>query len=405
MKFTTRSVESLKPKQKRFEEYDDNLKGFGIRVNVSGHKSWITRYRHNGKLVKLTLGKYTEVSLADARDTHNKIRSQLNLGLNPQAEAQAKRVVHRQDPTVEQLVEDYIERYAKPRKRTWKIDEWTLNKDLVPKFGKMKARDIKRQHIITMLDEVQTRGITIGANRLLAITGKMFNWAIGRGILENSPCHLVPRPVPENRRDRVLTQDELITFWQNLPQLKILEPVKLALQLMLVTGQRKGEVLTVEKENLDFKTNWWTIPAEKAKNGLSHRVPLSPLAIDLFNRAINLSQDSRWVFASPYKKKTDGHINPQSINHGLRKNIDKLNIGNFVPHDLRRTAASYMTGMGIPRLVVKKILNHVESDITAVYDRHSYDREKREALETWGYKLEEIITSNTTNVVSFRKAR
>ena len=401
MKFTTRSIEALKPQQSRYEEYDASLTGFGLRVNTSGHKSWITRYRHNGKLVKLTLSKYTEMSLADARDAHNKIRSQLNQGLNPQAEAQAKRVNRLQDPTVEELVDDYLERYAKPRKRTWQIDAWTLRKDLVPRFGKMKARNIKRQHIITMLDEVLERGITIGANRLLAITRKMFNWAIGRGMLENSPCHLVPCPVAENRRDRVLTQDEIITLWQNLPKLKIREQLRLAIQLILVTAQRKGEIVTAEKTNFDFKTGWWTIPAEKAKNGLSHRVPLSPFAINLFNKAFELSGESEWVFASPNKR--DSHINPQSINHGLNKNKDELGINGFVPHDLRRTAASYMTGMGIPRLVVKKILNHVDSDVTAVYDRHSYDREKREALDTWGHKLESIVSSDTSNVVPFRK--
>lgn len=405
MRFTVKTIEALKPKKSRYEEYDDNLKGFGVRVFLSGEKSWVTRYRRKGKLIKITLGKVSAVSMADARDKHNEIRLLLNLGRDPQAEVQAKKIINLTAPTVEELAQEYLERWAKPRKRTWKTDEWVLNKNVVPRFGKMLAKDVKRVHIIVMLDEAVARGLTAGANNLLSITRKMFNWAVGRGILETSPCLLIPRPAPLKQRDRVLTYDEITTLWKTLPKLGFLEQVRLALQIMLVTAQRKGEVLKAEKTEIDFRTGWWTIPAERAKNGLSHRVPLSPLALRLFQKAFDLSGDSRWVFNSPFKPNEDRHINPQSVSHGLLKNKHKMDIDTFVVHDLRRTAASYMASMGIPRLVIKKILNHIETDVTAVYDRHSYDKEKYEALIAWGEKLESIVTVNTHNVVPFRRKR
>jgi len=124
---------------------------------------------------------------------------------------------------------------------------------------------------------------------------------------------------------------------------------------------------------------------------------LTALAIKILQAAKVLSGDSPWVFPSP---RTNRPITPPAVNHAIRLRLNNLGI-TFVPHDLRRTAASHMTGMGIPRLVVSKILNHMERGITAVYDRHSYDQEKRKALEAWGRKLKKIIgeTGDLDNVI------
>jgi len=102
------------------------------------------------------------------------------------------------------------------------------------------------------------------------------------------------------------------------------------------------------------------------------------------------SKESRWLFPS---KQGDKPFLDTNIDHALNKNEKLLGIPPFTPHDLRRTAASQMTSMGVPRLTVSKILNHTETGITAVYDRHSYDQEKRDALALWGKKLEQIVTS------------
>jgi integrase len=134
----------------------------------------------------------------------------------------------------------------------------------------------------------------------------------------------------------------------------------------------------------------------------SHR-PLSPLAREILLTARSLSGDSPWVFSS-YRTKRP--ITPAAVNHAVRLHRESLGI-NFVPHDLRRTAASHMTGMGIPRLVVSKVLNHVERGVTAVYDRHSYDWEKRQALEAWARRLQGLvrITEEETKVLPLITAR
>jgi integrase len=235
------------------------------------------------------------------------------------------------------------------------------------------------------------------ANRTLAVVRKMFNFAVGRDIVSVSPCLSVRAPAPEQQRDRVLTVDEICALWHALEGAKMMsEGSKLALKLQLATAQRKAEIVTAAWNEIDLTEKWWTIPPEKAKNKLPHRVPLSPLALELLQAAKNITGDSPWVFPSP---QTDRHITPEAVDHALRRpGLEALGF-TFVPHDLRRTAASHMTGMGISRLVVSKILNHVERGVTAVYDRHSYDREKRQALEAWALKLKAIIEEAEINVI------
>jgi integrase len=169
-----------------------------------------------------------------------------------------------------------------------------------------------------------------------------------------------------------------------------------AFRLMLLTAQRRGEVLSMRWQDIDG--GWWTIPAEVAKNGRSHRVPLSPQALAFLARRRERA-NGPWVFPSPT---TDHAIeNPQKAAERLR---ERSKVSDLRLHDFRRTAASLMTGMGISRLTVKKILNHAERDVTAIYDRHSYDPEKRTALDAWNRRLEAVVsgTKARENIIALR---
>jgi integrase len=396
MKFTDRQIKSLKLKKERYEVWETNGKGFGIRVAPTGRKSFIFLYRFQGTSRRITFGNYPEISLADAHAAHAKARQLLERGTDPATVEQDAKEESRRSPSVRRLVDEYIEKYAKPRKRSWQEDERILNKDLVPRWGKRKAQDITRRDIILLLDEIVDRGALIQANRTLAAIRKMYSFAMGRGILDSSPCVAIPAPSKENRRDRVLSEDEVRTFWEKLDTAKMEKYTALALKLQLITAQRKGEVAGAEWVNFDLKGGWWTIPAEKSKNGFPHRVPLSPLAMETLNKLEELTGSSRWLFPSP----RDGqHIAETSVDHAVRVNAEHFAIDHFTPHDLRRTSASMMTASGIQRLTVSKILNHVESGVTAVYDRHGYDKEKRQALETWERKLTSILTGKSSGKV------
>jgi integrase len=224
----------------------------------------------------------------------------------------------------------------------------------------------------------------------------LFNWAVARDILNANPCYRVSKPSSENRSDRVLTEEEIRAAWQALAAEAPLTAA--TFKLRLLTAQRGAEVLAMRWDHIS--SGWWTIPAEIAKNGLAHRVPLSAPVLMLLDEIRPLGKGSEWVFPA-----ADGKGHRATI-HKAHSRIRRRCGVSFVPHDLRRTAASHMTSIGISRLVVSKILNHAEPGITAVYDRHSYDREKRAALDAWAARLEKIIAgdeADTCNVIALSR--
>jgi len=388
MKLTDRQIKNLKTTKERYEIWEGN--GFGIRLFPTGKKSWVFMYRFNGKARRLTLGHYPQMTVAEAHAAHGQALTELEKGIDPGTNLVKFNKENRTAQTVENLANEYIEKWAKPRKRSWREDERMLRKDVIPTLGRYKAKTITRRDIVVLLDKVSERGASIAANRTLAVTRRMFNFAVERDILEISPCYNIKAPTKENRRDRLLSSEEIKAFWHGLDNASMFESTKLALRLQLVTAQRKGELVSAEWEEFDLNNGWWTIPASKAKNGNHHRVPLSPLALKLLKELKALAKDSKWLLPSP---RGNNHVIPTSIDHALRNNLEKFgeNTKPFTPHDLRRTAASHMTALGISRLVVSKLLNHAENSVTAVYDRHAYDQEKENALNIWAKQLERIL--------------
>ncbi|MGO9264366.1 MAG: tyrosine-type recombinase/integrase [Candidatus Binataceae bacterium] len=378
---TAAFIESIKPTDKRADYWDKKLPGFGLRVTENGVKTWTAMYRHGRRLRRLTIGGYPAISLADARDAAKRALRDAQLGADP---ASAKREA-RDAESFQELAHLYLERHAKIKKRSWQEDERIIKSELVPAWGNWKVADIERKDVIALLDKIVERGAGVMANRTRALISKIYNFAIlDRGMVEHNPAYKVANPGEEHQRDRVLGNAEIRALWKALDG----EPIQIAapFRLALLTAQRRGEVLGMAWSELDLDGGWWTIPAERAKNKLTHRVPLAPQALAILReRRAGVAMDTPYVFPGPRHKPIS---NPQKW---LRR-IKKISGIEFKFHDLRRTAASLMTGIGIERLVVSKILNHVERSITAVYDRHSYDNEKRAALLKWDIRLGEIVT-------------
>ena len=210
---------------------------------------------------------------------------------------------------------------------------------------------------------------------------------------------------------KLISDDEIRQHWYGILASEMTEQTKVVLLLQLVTAQRKGEVVAMRWDQIDNE-KVWTIPAELAKNGEAHRVPLSPQALALLERIKN---SSPWVFTAP-----SGHLRGDSVSRATRRYLMRIEKSTesgqktkltkddqewFTPHDFRRTAATNMTKLGYNRLTVSKVLNHAESGVTAVYDRHSYDKEKRQALEAWGRHLDVILAEKQverSNVINLR---
>jgi integrase len=396
VKLTARSVARLKPPDAgQIDYFDDSLPGFGLRVSAGGRRAWVLLYRHGTLKRRLTLGPYPDLPLGAARDKARDHLREVAHGRDPAAEKAAGRKAE----TFEELAEDYLERYAKKRKRSWRKDELALSRDLLPRFATWKATAVTRRDVNRLLDSIVDRGAPIQANRTFAILRRIYSWGIERDIVAVNPCQGISPPGEERARDRVLTEDELRAVWSALAPEQ--DRIAAMFKLRLLTAQRGGEVATIRRIDLDLQGGWWTIPSQFSKNGLAHRVPLAPQAVEIVEEALRSAGDDECLFPSPA---LDGPV--RSTWRAVER-IRKRSGVEFRPHDLRRTAASLMTGMGISRLTVSKILNHTESSITAVYDRHSYDAEKRQALEVWAVRLEQIVTGRTADankVVSLRQA-
>ena len=391
--FTARWVAAVQPSTVGQTDYFDvKPPNLGLRVSSSGRKTWFIMYRSKGRLRRLTLGTYPALSLADAREQAAAARHAVAEGEDPSMEKYAARHA----PTMADLAAQYLDMYAKVHKRSWREDARLLHHEVLPNWGHRKAFEITRRDVIIFLDRIVQRGAPIQANRVLALIRKLYNWAISRDLLEHNPCLQVKPPGKEHQRERVLNDDEIRLVWHATEQLDPLPAAQLKLRLL--TAQRGSEVRTMRWEDIDIESGWWTIPARIAKNGLSHRVPLSRPVLHLLSRLQTITGESPWVFPS-------GRRQGQPI-VDVQKSVKRVCNQSgvvFVPHDLRRTAASHMAGMGISRLVVGKILNHAEPGVTKVYDRHSYDAEKRQALNAWAERVMEMVTAMDNEVLRLHR--
>jgi integrase len=405
-------------KSGRIEYFDNFQSGLGLRVGKT-KMSWMVLYRVAGsrKLKRMTLGKYPSMKLVDARDKAKNAVYDADNGIDPAYE----KLKEREAPTFDELADEYLVKHGS-KKRSFYEDNRIIDKDFRPVWKGRKAHDIKRKDVIRLLDEIVDRGAPIQANRTLALIRKMYNWAIGRDLVEANPCTQINAPGTEKQRDRVLSEIEIKALWEAFEaEGKAIEPM---FKLRLITAQRGGEIESMRPQDIDLESGWWTIPAQYSKNNLSHRVPLSNMAIDILlahkkamddvlekakhkahksgkaEDKINCERKkekySKWLFPSPVYK---NDLPISNVQKAAQRVNEHSGVADFKLHDLRRTAASYMTSIGIPRLVVSKILNHVEQGVTRVYDRHSYDKEKRAALDKWSRRLQSILTGEKAKVV------
>ena len=386
---TALAVKALPPKTAKYEHMDPDNPGFGVAVTPNGRKSFIYRYRIGGRggtLRRMTLGSVDSTALKDARAAYLKSKKLVGEGIDPlEAKAEARRK-EEQDLTFGALAQQYLSQYA-AHKRTGAEDERILKHDVFPRWGKLKAKAIRKRDVVVLLDKIVERGASTQANRTFACVRKLFNWAAQKDLVESSPCAGVKAPSKEKTKDRVLTDDEIRTFWN----LSGLSPrMKAALRLQLLLGQRIGEVVGMRWNELDTTARLWTLPAERAKNMIVHTTPLPDTALEILEEQ-RLLRDGNDPYVFPARTGKAEHLRTDSISTALTRAIRAAGLAHFTAHDLRRTTATRISGAGTSREVLRQILNHVDRSVTARYDRYRYDNEKREALECWAATLMNIM--------------
>lgn len=391
MRLTEANIKKLQPPERgNCITYDDEIPGFGLRVTAANARAFVLGYSINGRKRRMSIGRWPVWTATAARARAKQLRRMIDLGQDPLGERQARRG----EPTFAQVAAEYLKRHAARKKSGYRDEAWLRN-DVLPEWGPLKASELRRRDVIRLIEE-KAETAPIAANRLLALIRTVFNFAIDRDLLEANPAARVKPPGKEVKRDRVLNAEEIRAFWQGLEGAKMGPEMRTLLRMILITAQRPGEVTMAGWEEFDLESDWWTIPSERSKNGLAHRVPLSSLALEQLEV---LQRRDRWVFAS----RRGGPFYRTSPANALIDNRNCFAIAHFAAHDLRRTAASHMTSVGVARLVVSKILNHVERGVTSTYDRHSYDLEKQHAMNTWDRKLRAILNGEAGKIVEFHQ--
>lgn len=448
---TTTWLEARKEPRNRPEmRYDvtvDGREGLMARVFPSGAVTFRFRYTSGSKRRVMVLGEFGPggLSLADAFEMHHQAQRELEKGLDPidererrQAEAERARQDRAAAGTVADVVAQFVHRRlrgerwdaerrawvrdpkakTRPRKRPddaaallgyrLEVDSPTRRRrtrlkpvtTLISKHGKEKARDITKRQLIALLDEVVDRGSPVMANRVYALLKQLFEFAAAKDLIPASPMAGVEPPGGEEvSRKRKLTDAEIRTVWSKLDTAAMAPPTRLALKLLLVTGQRRGEVTFAQKSHFDLASSIWSIPPElqKTEGARSyptepHIVPLSNLAIKLLTELHTLDSKSRWLLPSQYSKKNaDAPYSERALTRAVKENQAHFGIPHWTPHDFRRTCRTGLSQLKVEPHIAERILNHAQGKITETYDRFEYLSEKREALEKWASHLQGIV--------------
>jgi integrase len=384
IKLTKGAIDALPTPQLDNVYWDAGCPGFGVKVTPKGRKVFVVLYRTGGagsKLRKYTIGPYGRVTLHQARVAAQKVFAARLEGRDLAAEKREARrriVVDR----VDELLEAYIAQRLSQNRSGDEIAR-LLRRELGKPWAGRSIHEIRKRDVADVIATVEQRGAHFAANKTLKSMKTFFRWCVGRAILDHSPADGVPLPTKQVARDRVLDDKEIVLII--LAARKIGDPYSGIIELLVLTGQRRKEVARLSWEELDFEKRTWTIPKLRTKNGKEHVVHLSEEALAVLNR---MERRGPWVFSVSGNK-------PYSAVSDVKPMLDKLSgVTGWRLHDLRRTCVSGLARLGVAPHVADKILNHQTgtiSGVAAVYQRHEFLAERREALDVWGAHVAKLL--------------
>lgn len=396
---TDRTIRSLKTNKYREDFWDQNPKGFVIRVYQDGRKRYGVIYRTQlGRRGRFDIGDASLMGLADARIKAKDILRQVEKGTDPSARKKEIRVAE----TFNELADSYLELHAVPHLKPRSIQDikQALKSKLRPVWGHRKVIDISRKDIIALIERIGVKDkAPVAANHTRSVITGIFTFALQRDIIQTSPCVGLPKKYKETPRARVLTDEEIISFW--LATEKEQPLIRDLFRILLLTGQRSGETRQMRWDHI--VDNTWIIPNNLTKNNQEQSVPL-PLQVQQI--LSNRENESELVFPSftgePLKWM-------YCANERIRKEMKST-----VPwrvHDLRRTCATGLERLNISDSVIAAILNHTKIGrigVTGRYARHGFEDEKRRALQMWaGYVFDvldvEKINKQPAKVICFKR--
>lgn len=393
---TDAKLQGLKPPASGQAEYPDSIvPGLRVRIGVSGTKSFILRKRVAGKWRNVTLGRYSErFSLAAARKKARVLLSDIEFKADPVAALPKPRRYQPAGHTVRALWPDY--KAAKSHLRTIREVERAFKRHILPVFGDRAADGITRAEITQFIDGI-ARTAPGMARRVLSYFSSFYGWALPRlDRLPGNPCRDAGRPPKAKSRDRVLSEREIGLLWHILEREGA--PFGPAIQLLLLTGQRRNEVFSADLAEFDLEAAVWTIPSDRAKNGVAHLVPLDPQVVSIIKELARPATAGKL-----FPARGNANACPSGFSKAMTRIRAALeeHVGAPVPHwtlhDSRRTLATGMQRLGVRLEVTEAVLNHLSgsrSGIVGVYQRHNFFNEKRSALNAWAKEVRRLARAH-----------
>jgi len=397
------------------ERADAQCRGLRVRCLATGRKVFFYRYRaQGGALREIRLGDVGVLTLAKARDAALKKRLQRDQGKDPQlekrkerAKATRERIARKQATyTVADLVEQYVKEVLLIQKRG-KEAERLLRRDFLPVFGTKPVLQLSRRELQDELIRPKMLKHPRTATQLLSRIRCTYAHALDQGRVPddfNSPTIGI-KGASQARRKRALTDAELARFLRWLPHSPYSRTVREALMLVLLTGCRSGEVISGRWRDVDLDRGVWTV--RETKNGEPHDVMLPHQAVELLKYRQGI--DETFVFPSP---RAGQHVAQKALGlaqytarhpEGDKSVQDPIEVP-WTVHDLRRTVATGLARLGCPRVVQDRVLNHVDTSVGAIYDRHSYDSEARTWLQKWADYMDALQARNVTPLSAAKAA-
>jgi integrase len=363
-KLTEILVRRQRPAARAYLVWDTRQYGLALRIRPTGTRTYSCIYSFHGRPRWLHLGNANAIGLAAARQLAAEAMLQVAKGIDPAAERRAMRT----KGTFAELAQRYVDEYASKRNRSWRQAEALIQRYCLPKWGKLNPTTITRADVRTMLAPITA---PVLANQVLAAASAIFSWAVKQDILTTNPCRGIERNATTDR-ERVLDDGEIEKFWRAFDDCGLIAGA--ALKLILLTGQRPGEVTCMHHAHIN--EGWWTLPGAPdpklgwpgTKNAATHRVWLAGPVLEILAA---FAGDEGRVFAG---------LRRNTLAVAMRDICSALGVPRATPHDLRRTFSSRVTALGFGRDAMNRVTNHKEGGIASVYDRHQYTEENKRIM-------------------------
>jgi integrase len=386
VKLTKHQIDAVQPTTNDVYLWDASPLGFGVRVRPTGTKTFIFTYRAGGgrsaRKSRHTIGRYGKITLEQARKHAQQLAGQVAAGHDPSADRAAQRMEKARDKqTMAVMADEFIERYARPRNRSWKEYQRILSHYVKPRLGNRPIHELTRRDIVSLLDHVADNSGEVMADHVLAVVRKLCNWHAARDDEFRSPIVMgMARTRPRDlARDRILSDDEIRQIWTTVDKGRY--PFAPIIKLMFLTAQRRQEV--AEARWQEIQEDVWTIAAKRYKTKRPNVVPLSKAARIIVDGLPKLGD---FLF-------TTTGISPFSGFSKAKACLDEESgVYNWRLHDIRRTSRTLMVRAQVRPDIAERVLGHAISGVSGVYDRHDYINEKRRALSALALEIKRIVT-------------